>query len=47
MKRDREVRFRASTQEVEVIRQKADDAGYCLSEYLRLLALGYLASQST
>ncbi|WP_375470734.1 hypothetical protein [uncultured Nostoc sp.] len=46
MKRDRDIRFRATEQEVELIRQKASQAGYCLSEYMRLLALGYLATET-
>ncbi|WP_017652175.1 plasmid mobilization protein [Fortiea contorta] len=39
-KRDYTIRVRANKQEIDIIRQKAQQSGYCFSEYVRLSALG-------
>jgi len=38
----KKVNFKASEQELAMIKANAAKAGYCLSEYLRLTALGLL-----
>lgn len=45
MRRDKEVRIKVNDRELEVIRDRAKDTDYCVSEYLRLLLLGYVNIQ--
>lgn len=47
MRRDKEVRIKVNDRELEVIRDRAKYTDYCVSEYLRLLLLGYLVIPDT